>query len=157
MHEKDVPSEVYEFHSQEIIELLEGLLKDFKDGKSKIDEEEVKAVDAHDKVIDALEEEKKSKNKEHETAKADKAAAQELIAQKSGELSTVSATLLDDQEYVKDLAAKCNDKAKMWNERTSARSDELSAISKAISIIKGLQKEEFIKIKSVLPERADKV
>jgi len=154
MQEKEVPSEVYEFQSQEIIELLEKLLKDFKDGKSGIDEEEVKAVDAHDKVIEALEKEKESKTKELEDAKSDKAAAQELIAEKSGELSTISATLLDDQEYLKDLAAKCDEKAKAWDQRTSARSDELSAITQAVSIIKGLQKEDFIQIqatKQVLP------
>merc|ERR1719387_1135253 len=101
-------------------------------------------------MISALEEEKESKKKELEDAKADKATASETIAEKSGELSTVSATLLDDQEYLKDLAAKCDDKAKLWEERTQARSDELGAISTAISIIKGLQKDdaEFVQIRA---------
>jgi chromosome segregation ATPase len=138
----EVPDEVYEFHSQEIIDILEGLLKDFKSGKTTLDEEEVKAVEAHEKMISALEEEKESKTKEMEDAKAEKATAQETIAEKSGELSTISATLLDDQEYLKDLSAKCNEKAKLWDERTAARSDELGAISQAISIIKGLTKKE---------------
>merc|ERR1719387_2268166 len=102
-------------------------------------------------MISALEEEKESKTKEMEDAKAEKATAQETIAEKSGELSTISATLLDDQEYLKDLSAKCNEKAELWDERTAARSDELGAISQAISIIKGLTKEEeetFVQIQA---------
>jgi len=155
IHQKaEVPDEVYEFHSQEIIDILEGLLTDFKDGKSALDEEEVKAVEAHDKEVSALEEEKETKTKEMEDAKANKATAQETIAEKSGELSTVSSTLLDDQEYLKDLSAKCNEKAKLWDERTSARSDELGAISQAMSIIKGVmpKKEgDFVQIGASKP------
>jgi len=151
----EVPDEVYEFHSQEIIDLLEDLLKDFKEGKEGLDKEEKKANDAHDKVIAALEEEKGEKEKEMEDAKADKAKAVETIAQKSGEVTTVSATLLDDQEYLKDLSAKCNDKAKLWEERSGARSDELNAVSTAISIIKGVMKDFFVQVraKRVLPAK----
>jgi hypothetical protein len=158
----DQEDPIYEFQSEEIIELLEKLLKDFKSEKSDIDEEEVKAVEAHDKVIEALKEEKSNKTKELEDAKADKATAVETITEKSGELSTISATLLDDQEYLKDVSAKCNEKAKLWEERTQARSDELGAISTAISIIKGVapKKDELIQIHAkdrALPANGDNV
>merc|ERR1719161_1405943 len=70
-------------------------------------------------------------------AKKAKAATISAIELKMGELSTVSATLLDDQEYLKELASICESQAKTWDQRSSMRADELSALTEAISIIKG--------------------
>merc|ERR1719261_729622 len=102
-------------------------------------------------MIQALEDEKKTKAEELDTAKADKATAQEEIAQKSQDLSTTSATLLDDQEYLKDLAAKCEEKSKAWDQRTKGRSDELNALTTAVGIIKGIgggEEGEFLQKKA---------
>merc|ERR1719335_93075 len=128
----EVPMENYEFKSGEVIEILEKLLDDFKDEKADLDEEEVKKVAAHDGLIQEKTSLKKSKDKEYEDAKADKASTAETITQKSGDLSTISATLLDDQEYLKDLHAKCEDKSNMWDSRTEVRSSELTALTQAI-------------------------
>jgi len=134
----EVPMENYEFKSGEVIEILEKLLDDFKDEKADLDEEEVKKVAAHDGLIQEKTSLKKSKDKEYEDAKAEKASTAETITQKSGDLSTISATLLDDQEYLKDLHAKCEDKSKMWDSRTEVRSSELTALTQAIQIITDL-------------------
>merc|ERR1719161_1212212 len=70
-------------------------------------------------------------------AKKAKAATIAAIELKMGELSTVSATLLDDQEYLKELASICEAQAKTWDQRSNMRADELGALTQAISIIKG--------------------
>merc|ERR1719482_2079311 len=61
----------------------------------------------------------------------------ELMAQNSKELTVVQATLTDDQAYLKDLSEKCNDKSKAWDQRSKIRSDELSALTSALTIVKG--------------------
>merc|ERR1719236_233286 len=80
---------------------------------------------------------KKAAEEELDKAKKAKAATVAAIASKNGDLTTVSATLLDDQEYLKELAKTCQAQAKTWDQRSSMRADELSALTEAISIIKG--------------------
>merc|ERR1719158_1493489 len=80
---------------------------------------------------------KKSAEGDLDKAKKAKSATVTAIEEKMGELTTVSATLLDDQAYLKELAATCEATAKTWDQRSSMRADELSALTEAISIIKG--------------------
>merc|ERR1719218_412136 len=60
----------------------------------------------------------------------------EDIGEKSQELTTVSATLLDDMEYLDELNTICSDKAKTWDQRTKLRANELTAITQATGIVK---------------------
>eukprot|EP00747_Dinoflagellata_sp_TGD_P057447 gnl/TRDRNA2_/TRDRNA2_150643_c1_seq1.p1 gnl/TRDRNA2_/TRDRNA2_150643_c1~~gnl/TRDRNA2_/TRDRNA2_150643_c1_seq1.p1 ORF type:complete len:718 (+),score=306.46 gnl/TRDRNA2_/TRDRNA2_150643_c1_seq1:247-2154(+) len=140
--EHDVPSETYEFQSEEIIEMLENLHKDFVDKKESLMEEETEAEKTYDEELQT----KTDLVKEHTTAlKDNKKTKSELIttiAEKSQDLSTTSATLLDDQTFLTDLSAKCNEKAVMWDSRTKVRAEELQAITTALTIIKDLGKEE---------------
>jgi len=137
LQQPEVPMEDYSFHSEEIITLLEDLKKDFTDTKNDLDAEEVKSIAAHDAFMQGKTSEKKAHELELDKAKKAKAATVAAIASKNGDLTTVSATLLDDQEYLKELAKTCQAQAKTWDQRSSMRSDELAAITEAISIIKG--------------------
>merc|ERR1719408_338827 len=104
---------------------------------NEMDAEEVKSVAAHDAFMQGKTTEKKNAEGELDKAKKAKAATISEIESKMGELTTVSATLLDDQEYLKELAAMCEAQAKTWDQRSNMRADELSALTEAISIIKG--------------------
>merc|ERR1712118_276201 len=55
----------------------------------------------------------------------------EDIGSASQELSTVSATLLDDMEYLDELNTICSEKAKTWDQRSKVRADVLTAITQA--------------------------
>jgi len=137
LQQPEVPMQDYDFHSGEIIEMLEKLLGDFKDTKREIDEAEVKTVSAFDRLMMSLTSEKK--DAENDLDKAKKARSETIaeISQKSQDLSTVSATLLDDQQYLMELSSICTSKAKSWDQRSKCRADELSALTEAVSIIKG--------------------
>jgi len=137
LQQPEVPMEDYTFGSEHIIEILEDLKKDFTDTKNQIDAEEVKSVAAHDAFMQGKTSEKKAAETSLDKAKKAKAATISEIEEKMGELTTVSATLLDDQEYLKELAAMCEAQAKTWDQRSNMRADELSALTEAISIIKG--------------------
>merc|ERR1719498_1109129 len=43
--------------------------------------------------------------------------------------------LTDDEQYMKDLTAKCELKAREWDQRSAMRGDELAALSKALGIM----------------------
>jgi predicted nucleic acid-binding Zn-ribbon protein len=137
LQQPEVPMEDYSFHSEEIISLLEDLKKDFVSTKNELDAAEVKSVAAHDAFMQEKTSAKKDAELDLDKIKKKKAAVVAEIASKSGELTTVSATLLDDQEYMKELAKTCEEQAKTWDQRSQMRADELSALTEAISIIKG--------------------
>jgi hypothetical protein len=132
----EVEMEDYKFHSDGIIATLEKLHTDFKNEKAEVDATEVSAVHAHTSFMQEQTDLVKRKNaglKDNEKGKAAKHAS---IAESSEDLSTTSATLLDDQEYLKELSEICTEKAQTWDARSQVRQDELSALTAAIGIIK---------------------
>merc|ERR1719491_866640 len=66
----------------------------------------------------------------------------EDIGTASQELTTVSATLLDDMEYLDELNTICPEKAKTWDQRTKLRANELTAITQATGIVKATVAEK---------------
>jgi len=136
LQQPEVEMEDYKFHSSSVIETLEGLKKDFRSTKNDVDADEVQSV----AEFDALKQEKldyiKAKNLELDEAKASKEKTTAEIAMATEELTTVAADLLDDQQYLKELAMLCEARAKTWDQRSRVRADELSALTSATTIIK---------------------
>ena len=132
----EVEMEDYKFHSSSVIETLEGLKKDFRATKNTVDQDEVQSV----AEFDALKQEKldyiKAKNLELEEARSSKEKTTSAIAMATEELTTTSADLLDDKQYLKELAELCEARAKTWDARSRVRADELSALTSATTIIK---------------------
>jgi len=131
----DVPMEDYKFHSDGIIATLERLLDDFRKKKAEVDKDEVAAVKAFDQFIQDKTHLVKTKNAELDDSKDRKATTQQEIAAASQQLTTTSANLLADQEYLKELTQICHDKAKTWDQRSKVRSDELATLTQVIGII----------------------
>jgi len=136
LQQPEVEMEDYKFHSSSVIETLEGLKKDFRSTKNDVDADEVQSV----AEFDALKQEKldyiKAKNLELDEAKSSKEKTTAEIAMATEELTTVAADLLDDQQYLKELAMLCEARAKTWDQRSRVRADELSALTSATTIIK---------------------
>ena len=137
-----VPMEDYKFHSGDIIETLEQLLKDFKDEKNSVDADEVKSVKAFDLLMQEKDTFTKQTNKKMEETKKHRDECVANIEMTSKELSTTEATLLENQEYMMQLAKMCRDKAITWDQRSKARQDELSTLTQAIGIISGTVAEK---------------
>jgi hypothetical protein len=132
----EVEMEDYKFKSGSVIETLEGLRKDFRETKNEVDSDEVKSV----AEFDALKQEKldyiKAKNVELDEARSSKEKTTSSISMATEELTTTSADLLDDKQYLKELAELCEARAKTWDARSKVRADELSALTSATTIIK---------------------
>merc|ERR1719327_1537055 len=61
----------------------------------------------------------------------------ESIATAQGDMTNMNAVLNDDRTYLKDLTIKCELKAKQWDQRSSMRAAELSAITQALTVLTG--------------------
>jgi hypothetical protein len=140
----DVPVEMedYKFHSSGIIQTLEKLLDDFRKTKAEVDATEVERVKEYDLLIQKETDLVKAKTHAMEKAKEKKEATISDIGTASQELTTVSATLLDDMEYLDELNTICSEKAKTWDQRTKLRANELTAITQATNIIKATVSEK---------------
>merc|ERR1719502_1096813 len=137
-----VPMEDYKFHSSGIIETLEKLLGDFRKEKASVDADEVKRVQAFDMLIQEETDYVKAKTAAMEEAKQEREQKIEDIGTASQELTTVSAQLLDDMEYLDELNTVCSDRAKTWDQRTKLRANELTAITQATGIVKATVAEK---------------
>merc|ERR1719506_2204978 len=132
-----VPMQDYDFHSDGIIGTLEKLKEDFTSTKVDVDEAEVKSQQKFDMFKQDKVDFIKAKNVELETAKKNRDDVIAQIEEASEELSTVSAQLLADQEYMMELSKMCHEQATTWDQRTKMRADELSALTSAINIVGG--------------------
>merc|ERR550537_1097976 len=133
----EVPMEDFTFHSEEIISTIEGLQSDFKTTLSEVKIEETKAVSDYDLQLQADTDERAAAAKSLKDATELKARKMEAIALNSKDLTETSAQLTDDQSYLKDLTEKCNLKSKEWDQRSQMRQDELTALTTALTIVKG--------------------
>merc|ERR1719217_1901000 len=125
----------YTYHSNDIIATLEGLLVQFKENKKELDENEF-AIKA------AFEKEKLNNEKEKKFAEKEKAETEKLLAMKEDSLAAAQADLLSetqdkeaDESFLKELTGACETKAKLFDQRSSTRSAELTAISEAITAL----------------------
>jgi len=132
----EVEMEDYKFHSSSVIETLEGLKGDFRSTKNDVDADEVSSVAEFDMLKQEKLDHIKAKNLELDEARANKEKTSSNIAMASDELTTVAADLLDNQQYLKELAELCEARAKTWDQRSRVRADELSALTSATTIIK---------------------
>merc|ERR1719506_941184 len=132
----EVEMENYKFHSSGIIETLEGLLSDFQKTKNDVDADEVARVQEFNMAKQKHTDYVKAKNLELDESKDTKDQKVADIAENSQELTTVSAQLLDDQQYLSELSAGCSAKAKTWDQRSQVRVQELTAITEATDIVK---------------------
>ena len=128
--------EDYKFHSGGVIETLEKLQADFRAEKNEIDESEVKSVHEYDMYVQERNDIVKADTNAMKEAQKARAATIKEIASNSEQLSTVSADLLDDKQYAKELAELCESRAKTWDQRSKVRQDELSALTAATAVVK---------------------
>jgi len=125
----------YEFQSQGIIDMMQGLLDKFIEERTTLEKEESESVHAFKMLSQDL-----NNNIEHAEADRDEAAgikAKKLQAKADaeGSLEDTITTRDDDAKYLEDLVATCEQKAADFEQRQNLRAEELEAIGKAIEIV----------------------
>merc|ERR1719409_330415 len=138
------PEGDFAFHSDDIIATLSDLEKDFKAKKAEVDQIEGQNKKDYNEII-------KTKTSEKKTAESDKDAAIEAKATADGEIASATDSMVeeegklkDDELYLKDLTAKCELKAREWDQRSQMRGEEVTALTAALKIIKGKVKANAV-------------
>jgi len=125
----------YKARSTEIQETLQGLLTQFSAGLADVESKETEAASIHTKLMTS---------KKGQLTKAEEAlvkmeregGARGLSKQQAqDEITALDTQITDDTKHITDVQSALNTKTDEWKARQKVRSDELVAISQAISIL----------------------
>merc|ERR1719331_1345377 len=133
----DAPEGDFAFHGDDIIATLQDLEKEFKAKKAEVDQIEGQNKKDFNEVMKSKTNEKKTAEDDKKTAEGEKDTADENIAKATDDMVKEEALLKDDELYLKDLTSKCELKAREWDQRSQMRSEEVTALTAALKIIKG--------------------
>jgi hypothetical protein len=134
---ENVPTTQYDFHSGDVISTLEGLLSTFRSKKEELSSADVAAEEAYTTARQAKIDQQETSQTTLDNKQSERSVKVKDIAQAQGDLTERNAVLNDDRMYLKDLAAKCEIKAKEWDQRSSMRAQELAAITQALTVLEG--------------------
>jgi len=130
-------AKAYAFKGGETIETLQKLHKEFKQLLKELMEEEAENKHTYDMAEGA-------RNNEIMAKEALIAKCQDVIGKRTTEKSEASAEKgeqtsdkEEDEDFLKELTDECEEKAVKWDRRSKRRVNELTAIAKALDILKG--------------------
>merc|ERR1719321_307521 len=127
----------YSSHSNEVVATLESLLKNFKQKKIEADNSEMKLRQEYEMASGARSNQIKALEKAKSEKSAQSAALEEELNAHETEKSETEYSKNADENFMKDLTQKCEDKAKTFDQRSNTRTQELTAIAKALELLKG--------------------
>merc|ERR1719207_356451 len=125
----------YEFQSQGIIDMLQKLLDKFADERTTLEKEETNSRHAYEMLMQDLTAQVENATASRDEKAETKAKKLQAKADAEGDLQDTITTRDDDQKYLEDLTATCEQKASDFESRQTLRGEEIEAIEKAIEII----------------------
>lgn len=131
----DPNSPEYKYHSQGIIDTLDGLLEEFTAKKTELDAEWTKTKGAAEALISGLEGDIENNKNVIDGLKISIEDLAFGIAADTEALVVSEAMLKDDKLYLKDLTERCEARAADWDQRSQMRASELKALSQALTIL----------------------
>lgn len=126
----------YKYKSNDIIATLENLRTTFAKRKSSLEDDEFRALSAYELTQQDLLNQKKfalKEKREKEQVRESKAEEKEMTEQ---DKSNEQADKVSDSAFMNVLQGDCEEKARLWDQRSQARSSELTAISEAIGSLR---------------------
>eukprot|EP00747_Dinoflagellata_sp_TGD_P143564 gnl/TRDRNA2_/TRDRNA2_176407_c1_seq3.p1 gnl/TRDRNA2_/TRDRNA2_176407_c1~~gnl/TRDRNA2_/TRDRNA2_176407_c1_seq3.p1 ORF type:complete len:692 (+),score=270.15 gnl/TRDRNA2_/TRDRNA2_176407_c1_seq3:106-2181(+) len=133
----------YETHSAEIIQTLKDLKRTFKENKVELDNAEFAAKSAFEKKKQGLENEHQFAGMEKdEKAALEESKSEELAAAQEDETEETNMKTADNN-FMKELTDQCEARAKQFDQRSKARTDELTALSSAMDALESGVKENY--------------
>merc|ERR1719424_2106174 len=127
----------YQFQGNDIIATLEGLLADFKQMKATMDTDEFDVNSVFEKKTLGNNNEKTFKNKEKDEKAKLSEATNERKSANEDDRTQENKDKAADQSFLDQVEAKCEAAAKVFDQRSSTRSDEINAMSKAMGALEG--------------------
>jgi len=153
----DPDSPEYKYHSNDIIDVCDQLLVEYKATKKDLDTEWEKTRKGCTQMKASLAK-KMATNKKNMNAldKEIKKLSKE-IAEHREDLITAESTLKDDELYLKDLGARCEARANDYDQRSAMRGDELAALNGALKVLKGKVKgrADTVNVRAMLLQKEE--
>merc|ERR1719301_423176 len=125
----------YESSSGGVIEMVEKLGEKFEEEKADLEQKEATDKHAFDMMAQDLNKQIEYGTEERDTKVAFKAKCEQDKADAQGELEDTKVTMAEDEKFLGDLVAECEQKAMDFETRQKTRQEELDAIAKAIEIM----------------------
>merc|ERR1719498_1927490 len=125
----------YESSSGSIIEMIESLGDKFEDERAALEEKEATEKHSYDMMMQDLNSQVSHATEELDSKTAFKAKTEEEKATNEGDLADTKASKADDEKFLADLTAECEQKAIDFEARQKTRQEELDAIGEAIEIM----------------------
>merc|ERR1719191_350369 len=120
-----------------ILATIKDLVKTFKQKKIQADKEEMADRHQHEMLSQARRYNIDMMNKAKEEKGAASAELTEELASLGTDLQETTAAMEADENFLDDLTTKCQTKASDWDSRSTTRTGELTAIAKALEMLKG--------------------
>jgi len=130
-----VPENDYDFHSDDVIKVIEDLEEDFTQGLSDLEGEHKSKKTEHIAALQTLADDLDSYKKSLKDNKEIRAESLKKMAAEQKDLTRNTATLQDDRAYLLEMTTTCDEKAKQYHERQTMRAEELSAITTALHVL----------------------
>lgn len=125
----------YEFQSQSIVDMLQGLHGKFDDERRALQKKEMEDKHAFESLMQDLKHQVKDTTRQRTENSAARADQLRRKAEAKSSLADTTATRDDDAVYLKETQATCTQKASDFEQRQELRADELNAIAQAIEIL----------------------
>lgn len=125
----------YEFQGNDIIAILQKTLAQMKSAKKDLDMDEIDLKAISDKKVLGLTNQRKFAEEEKAEKEAIAEAKTEEMNKAKESHSDEKTDMIADQKFLEVVTADCEEKAKLFDQRSQTRSGELTAISKAIDAL----------------------
>jgi len=125
----------YKYHSQEIVDVMNDLNKDFNSESKQVNEEWSKTESAENALILDLDGQMSANSDSIVTLKRDVSTLASEIAEAREDLVGAEVLMKDDQLYLKDLTQRCEQRAGAYDQRSAMRADEIKALTQALTLL----------------------
>merc|ERR1719428_497215 len=127
----------YEFQSAGIVKMIEDLEDKFDDKRNELEKDEMDNKHKYQMLMQGLQDTSEKLKKQVGRKSERKTQREEDGAAAKGELKDTTASRDEDQKYLDEVVAGCEQKSSDFEQRQKLRAEELEAITKAIEIISG--------------------
>ena len=127
----------YEFQSSGIVDMLKSMRDRFQKELGELEKEEMNKSHAFDMQVQHLANTIDNLKSEREEAAANKAKNKQLSAESKGTLAKTKVNLADASKFLADLKSTYEIKASQYTSNQKVRSEEITALQKAIEIMSG--------------------